>query len=315
MKAIHQPVLLREVLDYLNVEKLAHSKGRGRIIDATFGFGGHSLEFIKRGIEVLGIELDEEVLEIARKRIEKAFFDKHQEVKTCPIPEDKLRESYILVCGNFKDIDEIAKRYGFNEVDAILFDLGVTTGQLISPTRGFSFSNPSAPLDMRIDKKGQGVTAADLLNSLDERNLVKLFSAVLSRGQSIILARKVIRMRSQRKFEKVSDFLEVVGWEKTGRLHPATKAFLALRIAVNSELENLREALPKAFGLLKIGGRMAVISFHSGEERLVKRFFKDLEIQKCGLTLSKKPIVPSESEIRLNPKSRSAKMRVIEKIC
>jgi 16S rRNA (cytosine1402-N4)-methyltransferase len=226
----------------------------------------------------LGIEADPEMLEIAKERISEGKF----------------------VLGNFKSIDEIARNNGFENVSGILFDLGVTNLQLTSEGRGFSFANPEAELDMRVNPQDQGVKASDLLNVLREDQLTDLFKETLDRGAAGWISRKIIKVRP---IQTVGDFLEVCrGLKGKSSLNEATLPFLAVRIAVNSELENLNEVLPKAYGLLKSGGRMIVISFHSGEDRIVKNF------QESRL------ILPSEDEVRVNPRARSAKMRVIEKI-
>ncbi len=278
---VHKPVLVDEVL--ANLEKKAPLK-KQKIIDATVGTAGHSLEIVKKGADLLGIEADPEMIKAAEERL-------------------NGQGSYRLINGNFKDIDSIAKKEGFNEVDAIVFDLGVSNPQLTSSERGFSFGNPEAALDMRMDKEKQGVTAADLLNGLREDQLKTLFSRVLYRSQVNYLAKRIIERRQNQPFESVEDFLAVCRELRVKpNLNPATLPFLALRIAVNSELENLEEALPKAFSLLKKGGRLLVITFHSAEEKIVRSFKK-----------TEGPIVPKEEEIRENPRSRSAEFFIIEK--
>jgi len=272
----HEPVMVGEVLAHLNKKKSA--------IDATLGTGGHSLKLLEAGVKVLGIEADSEILKIAKERLEK--FD-------CK-----------LVHGNFKDIDRIAKENGFNKVDGILFDLGVSNIQLTDEERGFSFSNPSALLDVRIDKNSQEVTGAILLNVLRKDQLEEMFSRVLDSSSSRWLAKRVLEKREIEPIKKVGDFLEICeGLRGKARLNPATLPMLAVRIAVNSELENLKEALPKAYGLLDVGGKLLVITFHSGEERIVKRFSKDF----VG------PIKPTVEEVNNNPKARSAELFVLTK--
>lgn len=294
---LHEPVLKNEVIEALGLNILAHLKKRPKVIDATLGAAGHASQMVKNGVEVLGIEADPEMLEVAKERLGKAG-------------------SFKLVHGNFRKIDEIAEENSFAKVDGILFDLGISTPQLTSPTRGFSFQNRQAPLDMRIDKSSQGITAADLLNLLNLRQLEELFGTVLKKGQAREIAKSVAAKRATFPIKTVGDFLEIIEKivRKRGRLHPATKAFLALRVAVNSELANLREALPKAFELLSPGRRLVVISFHSKEDEIVKDFFREMENGGNASLCSKKPIIPGKDEISKNPKSRSAKMRVLEKI-
>jgi len=303
---LHKPVLKGEVIEALRLDEFAHSKKRAVIVDATLGTGGHAVEILIRGSKVLGIEADREMLKVAEERFKKA----------CPSLNYTVQGSFKLVHGNFRNINRFAKDNGFERVDGILFDLGVATPQLTSAKRGFSFQNPNAALDMRIDETSQGVTAADLLATLGEKQLVELFGVVLERFQARALAKAVVRSRKSRPIKTVGDLLEATeeSIRPGGKLHPATKGLLALRIAVNSELANLKEALPNAFELLARGGRLVVISFHSGEDGLTKEFFRQKEKEKEARILSKKPIVPGTTEVRINPRARSAKMRVLEKI-
>lgn len=277
---IHESVMV--------VEVLKHIKKLGKYIDATLGTGGHTLEIAKKSKLVLGIEADPEMLEIAKNRL-------------------KSSENVVLVNGNFVDIDKIAKENNFDKVDGILMDLGVTNLHLLDENRGFSFSNSNlnTELDMRLDQNKQGVKAKDLLNMLREDQLQKLFDTTLDRSSSRWLSSQVIKRRSVEKFETVSDFLDIcerIRNEKV-HLHPATLPFLALRIAVNSELDNLVEVLPKAYDLLKVGGKLLVITFHSKEDEIVKSFDKKSQLE-----------VPSSEEVLLNARARSAKLRVITKL-
>ena len=300
---IHEPVLLKEVLEAAKPK--APLKKQVYAIDATVGTGGHTEGLVKAGFKVLGIEADKEMLELAAKRLANA----------CPALNQGGSGSYKLVLGNFAELDKIAIEAGFERADVIIFDLGVSTLQLTSPTRGFSFRQALAPLDMRLNRKEQAVTGADLLNSLRQDQLSDLFAVVLSPGVAKKLAKIVCQQREIKPMTTVGDFLEVIERviKTKKRLHPATLPFLALRMAVNSELENLKQALPKAFDLLNPGGRLLVISFHSGEDRIVKHFFRQMVSQNLARNLTKKPILPTEKEIEANPKSRSAKLRVLQK--
>ena len=275
----HEPIMVREVIEKLHIQK-----GR-KYIDATIGAGGHTLEILKRGGIVLGIDADSEALKIAA---------------------DRLREfegMYKLVKGNFSSIDKLAKEAGFEKVNGILADFGVSSPQLTSPTRGFSFQNPKASLDMRLDKENQAVQAKDLLRFLREDQLRSLFSRVLGFPKAKILAKRIVGAREKKAIETVGDFLEIVGnLGKKRSLHPATLAFLALRIAVNSEIENIKAFLPKAYELLKRGGKLLVITFHSLENEAVKAKFPLSEV-----------LTPRPDEISKNPRGRSAKMRILEK--
>jgi 16S rRNA (cytosine1402-N4)-methyltransferase len=300
----HESVLAREVLKYLGLD--VPLKKQACFIDATVGTAGHTLAILKANGSVLGIDADKKILEIAEERLENA----------CPTLNQKIQGSFKLVNGNFRNIDEIAQKANFDQVDGVLFDLGVTNLHLKSQTRGFSFETESADLDMRINPDKQGVTAADLLNSLRKEQLIDLFSQVMVLPKANRLTEQVLLAREGSLINKTADFLEIIRKAKIngGKLHPATLPFLALRIAVNSELENLEEALPKAFSLLKKGGRLLIISFHSEEDVLVKRFFKSEQEKGFAKIITKKPITPSGEEITENPRARSAKLRCLERI-
>ncbi|MBI3396914.1 16S rRNA (cytosine(1402)-N(4))-methyltransferase RsmH [Candidatus Woesebacteria bacterium] len=286
-----------EVLEALHIDNQA------KYIDATLGSGGHSLEIIKKGGIVLGIDEDPEILKIALNRMEEA----------CPVLNLRIEDRFKGVLGNFKDIDRIAQSNGFSRVSGILFDLGVNNLQLTSGQRGFSFSNSDAPLDMRINQSIQAVKAADLLNVLSEKHLIKLFAVTLSLNYARRLAKKVVERRQIKPFETVGDLILIADPVSNKRhLHPATLPLLALRIAVNSELDNLEEAIKKGFDLLKPGGKLVVISFHSKEDEIVKTFFKGKE-KEGNEVLYKEPLTPSDNEIMDNPRSRSARLRVLIK--
>lgn len=278
---------------------------QARIIDATLGTAGHTLAFVKAGANVLGIDLDREMLAVAEKRLEVA----------CPTPNQNGLGSFKLTYGNFRDIDVIASREDFREVDEIFFDLGVSNLQLMGQKRGFSFGYPEAVLDMRIDPNSQAVMACDLLNGLRADQLTALFSKVLTPSQSRFLAKRAVEQRKRKPFETVEDFLRIAKRVRTKKdLNPATLPFLALRMAVNSELENLNEALPKAFTCLKKGGKLLVVTFHSGEEKIVLDFYREVVREGSGKILTFVPIRPGEDEISKNPRARSAELWVLQKI-
>ena len=298
---MHEPVMVKEVAGAFGLTN-AHLNRQVRIIDATVGHAGHSVEFVKAHAKVLGIDMDKTMLAKAHERLTYA----------CPTP---MGECFILVQGNFRDIKEIANTNNFSLVDGVLFDLGVSNIHLKSPLRGFSFSNPEADLDMRLYPDSQGVTAKDLLNVLDVTQLTRMFRVTMDFPHVKKLAKEVVNSRNIKPFQKVGDFLEVIQINagKKTKLNPATKAFLAVRIAVNSELDNLSSALPDAFAILRPGGRLVIISFHSGEDRLVKKYFRETEMMGLGKVITKKPLIPNEEEIKRNPRARSAKLRIIEK--
>ena len=301
----HKSVLLPEVLNafQLNVPL----KKSVKIIDATLGLGGHTLALVKRGASVLGIDADLEMLKLAEKKLSIA----------CPIPEDvkDFRGLWKLRHGNFNDIDKIAETEGFSKVDGILMDLGVSSPQITSGERGISFRNDEASLDMRLDRDNQNILGKDLLNALRPDQIRELFETVLKRNKAIKLTGEIVKARSDKAIETVGDFKQIISrvLKKKKLTEVYTLPFMALRIAVNSELDVLKEGLTKSLGLLDKRGRLVVISFHSGEDRIVKRVFKQAE-EEGNFRIVNGLITPGNEELDENPRARSAKMRIIEKI-
>jgi 16S rRNA (cytosine1402-N4)-methyltransferase len=321
LEIIHEPVMVIEVIKSLGIKPFVHLNNQARkYIDATLGGGGLSLEIVCRGGNVLGIDDDESMLEVANERLKEVPLRSSKKSYggsvTCPPRLSRKAGSFKLVHGNFKNIYKIALNEGFLEVDGVIFDLGISNLHYEDEDRGFSYKNPNAPLDMRLNPKLQGVTASDLLNILRHDQLTNLFSVVLGKFESRKLATKIIIRRKEKSIKTVGDFLSIlgsgIGYKK--KLHTATLPFLALRMAVGSELDNLRKALPASFRLLKGSGKLVVISFHSAEDRIVKSFYKDMIRAGKATPLTKKPIVANKKEILINPKSRSAKLRVLKKI-
>lgn len=265
----HKPVLLHESIDALNL-----SSGK-TFLDATYGAGGHTKEVKRRYPEVETIAVDRD-------------------------PE--VKEAIHL---NFKDLDKATH----GKVDAILFDLGLSSDQLEDSGRGFSFLRDK-PLDMRMSKKG--LTAADILNSWDESAIELVLRGFGEVRDSRRVAKEIVERRRTKPLATTFDLVEVAG-ERRGRIHPATKVFQAIRIAVNEELTSLEIGLEKGFGVLESRGRLAVISFHSLEDRIVKNFFRNKVREGVAKEITKKPITATEEEIKSNPRSRSAKLRVVEK--
>lgn len=294
---IHKSVLVEEVLDALHIQSLE----KGKFIDATLGFGGHTIEILRHGHSVLGFDDDPSMLELATARIKKELGE---------------NISFQGINENFINIEKSAIENNYNKVDGILFDLGISNIHYSHSSRGFSFSKSQEDLDMRENTQTQGVKASDFLNSLRQDQLMKLFLVGMDFHEAKRLTKAVLIYRESKQIQKVGDLLEIITLSGlvNKSTNAATKAFLALRIAVNSELENIKIALPKAFNLLKTGGRMAVITFHSGEDVIVKDIFKELEGEGNALIITKKPISPSEKEIESNKSSRSSKLRVIERI-
>ena len=289
-ESYHTPALLKEAIGGLNV------KAEEKYIDCTLGGMGHSLEILKRGGEVLAFDVDPEAIENAKKNL--SNLSKGTNLK--------------LARGNFKDLEKIAKENGFEKVSGILFDLGVSTHQLLKEERGFSF-NTDAVLDMRMDPN-LTVTAKDLINGLQKEELYELFTKLGEEHNAWGISRAIVRARTVKPIETGRELAEIIGGAR-GKVHPATNVFQALRIAVNDELNNLREALPQTLELLEKDGRLTILSFHSLEDRIVKNFFKENEEKGIFKIITKKPITPSEKEILLNPRARSAKLRIAEKNC
>lgn len=286
MRQEHIPVLLQPVIEGLRV-----MPGK-KFIDATFGLGGHSKEIARLGGIVLGIERDPET--IAKLRV-KSY---------------ELRVGNITIRqGNFRNIRMIAQEEGFTRVDGILFDLGYSSWQLDKSGRGFSFSKDEK-LDMRYDPEKQELTAALLVNKTSRDELVDIISKYGEEELSGTIVDNIIRFRPFRTTGELVLAIETTlrGPDKVRHL---ARVFQALRIAVNDEMGSLKEALPQAVSLLVPGGRIGVISFHSLEDRIVKQFLKE---QKTLKVITKKPIIASEEEIRTNTRSRSAKLRIGEKI-
>jgi 16S rRNA (cytosine1402-N4)-methyltransferase len=295
----HVPVLLAEVVAGLT------PRGGGRYVDGTVGGGGHAAAILERSApdgRLLGIDADPAALAAAGTQL--AQFGERAE----------------LAHGNFREIGRLARERGFAPADGILLDLGVSSHQLDTPERGFSFA-ADAPLDMRLDPTGDE-TAADLVNELPEGELADLIYRYGEERGSRRVARFIAEARRKRPIATTGELAELVARAlggRHGKIHPATRTFQALRIAVNRELESLEAALPQAAELLAPGGRLAVISFHSLEDRIVKLFFR-AESGYGGAgqgrlaIITKKPIEATEQESRANPRARSAKLRIAERM-
>lgn len=270
-------------------------------IDATLGGGGHSLAIIQQGGRVLGVDQDADSISYVEDKF------KVQNSKF------KIGVDVKLVRGNFRDIDKLVAEAEIEAVSGILYDLGVSSHQIDTPERGFSFQR-EGPLDMRMSSE-LGVTAADLVNGLTKNELYELFITLGEEYNARAICDRIISARGVKPIVTTSELAELIrGPKRTfAKTDPATKVFQALRIAVNDELHGLTESLPKALALLSTGGRLAVISFHSLEDRIVKNVFKEFEEKNLGIIVTKKPIIPSDLEQEENRRSRSAKLRVFEK--
>lgn len=304
----HIPVMFGEVMSYL-----APQAG-GKYIDGTAGAGGHSAGILEASApdgQLLAFDRDADALAFAKARLAE-----HADRVT-------------FVHDSYGAMGAVAPALGFEKVDGILLDLGLSSRQLDDAERGFSFLR-EGPLDMRFDRS-QGQTAADLLNSLDANTLADIFWRYGEERLSRKYARAIVAARPITTTKQLADLIEreAPGYLRRKRIHPATQLFQALRIAVNEELGELEDGLPAAVDLLRAGGRVAVISFHSLEDRFVKNFFRDLsrdcvcpprqpvctcDAQAEVRVLTRKVVMPQEEEIAANPRSRSARLRVAEKL-
>lgn len=293
---MHIPVLKEEVLKYL------HPKKNENIIDATIDGLGHAKEivkFIKPEGKIIGFEWTPEVYEIAQKIIE----------------QENLKDNIKVVLENFANMENVVKEENFKNIKGVLFDLGYSNYHIEFIKRGFSFKYREQPLDMRYNPEKQILKASDIVNNYSVVELARIFREYGEERGAFKIAKYIVENR-KKKIKTVGEFLEVL--EKCVRrksnIHFATKIFQALRIEVNRELENLEEGLEGALNILESGGRLVVISFHSLEDRIVKNFLKKAQKNNLAKILTKKPIVPSKKEVLENPKSRSAKLRALEKI-
>ncbi|NCO28335.1 MAG: hypothetical protein COS15_01680 [Caldiserica bacterium CG02_land_8_20_14_3_00_36_38] len=289
MEFIHIPVLIDEALEYLCIKK-------GEIIfDCTVGEGGHSIEFLKRvGPEgyLVGVDLDSSVLKKAEERL------------------STVSTNFKLFRGNFKDISNIIIEIGLGKVDKVFADLGMSSFQLSEGDFGFSFKE-DGPLDMRMDKYVK-LTAEDVINKFSEKEIASILWEYGEERFSKLIAKKIVEIRKVRKINttfELADIIVRIYPVHHRKIHPATKTFQALRIYVNDELNNLKLMLDKAPEILKVGGRIAVISYHSLEDRIIKNAFKSDQRLRV---INKKVVKPGPVELKANRRARSAKMRVAE---
>lgn len=297
----HIPVLLNETLKFLDPKANTH------FIDCTVGEGGHAAAILQRTGphgRLLGLDRDAAILERAQRNL--AHF----------------KERVLLVHASFSDLQDTAARFQFPKADGVILDLGLATFHLEQSRRGFSFQRDEA-LDMRFDPDSTSVTAADILNTWDLESLTSIFLKFGEERFAREIARRVVEERRHQSFKGTSQ-LSVLVEDVTAkrreprrrirslrgrRIHPATRVFQALRIAVNEELQNITQALPQTLAVLRFGGRVIVISYHSLEDRIVKHFFLN-EVREERMTLLvKKPLRPHADEVARNPRARSAKLR------
>ncbi len=293
---MHVPVLQKEVIEYLD------PKPNENFIDCTIGEGGHTLAILEKNGpkgKVLGIDADPEIIRNLKLEIR------------------NFKKRIILVCDNFANLAEIAKSQRFKSVSGILFDLGMSSWHLETSNRGFSFQKKE-PLDMRYNLQNP-LTAEKILNYWSRVEIEKILKDYGEEQFAPKIAEALLNFRKFKPLQTTSQLVEIIkratpGWYHRRKIHFATKTFQALRIAVNDELNNLEKALPQALNILKPGGRIVVISFHSLEDRIVKNFLKEGNKNNLLKILTKKPIIPSFKEMKINPRSRSAKLRASQKI-
>ncbi len=298
MMAKHIPVLLHESIDSLN---LSPNKV---FVDGTIGSAGHSSEVARifgKSVRIIGLDRDRRAVERSQEKL------------------SKFSNNFSLEIESFKNLDKVLEKNKVEHVDAILLDLGISSNQLEESGRGFTFQKDEPLLMTMSESSKEGeLTAGLILNTWDEDSLELILRGFGEEKFSKRIAKKIIERREEKPFETTNDLVQAVtsavGKGKFGKINPATKTFQALRIAVNEELSALEEGLKKGFESLNPKGRLAVISFHSLEDRIVKNYFRELGEANLAQILTKKPIVPNEQEKHDNPRSRSAKLRVIQKI-
>lgn len=312
MEFSHVPIMVRECMDALDPER------GGIYVDCTAGGGGHSFEIAKRlpdGSRLICLDRDDAALAACKERLR------------------EFSHKVTIVKSNFENVSSVLDSLGIDEIDGIMWDLGVSSYQLDEPSRGFSYMN-DAPLDMRMDSSA-GKSAADVVNGYAETDLRRIISDYGEEKFASSIAKNIVASRSERPIETTLELAEIISRSIPAKArhkeaqHPAKRTFQAIRIEVNGELDVIEPSLRGAVSRLRSGGRAAVITFHSGEDRIVKQIFKSLEnpcecprdfpVCVCGKKpqiklLSKKPIAPSENEISVNPRARSAKLRAAEKL-
>ncbi len=305
----HYSVLLKESIEGLDI------KSNGIYVDCTLGYGGHSSEILKKLTtgHLYAFDQDMEAINYANERL------------------SQIRDNFTIIYSNFVHLKEKLNELNITKVDGILFDLGLSSPQIDDASRGFTFMN-DARLDMRMDQNSK-LTAEDVVNQYDLNELTNIFYLYGEEKLSKPIAKKIVEVRNKKKIETTKELVDVilsaVGAKYFNKFHPERQIFQAIRIEVNGELTVLKEVLPQAIDLLKSGGRMSVITFHSLEDRIVKQLFKkEAEIDDLvkGLPVipdeykpkiklvNKKPILPSSKELEENSRSRSAKLRIIERV-
>ncbi len=293
---VHVPVLQKEILAYLD------PKPNENFIDCTIGEGGHALAILERNGpngKVLGIDWSPEVIE------------------NCKLKIENFKERVILVCDNFVNLKKIIEKYKFKPVSGILFDLGFSSWHLEESNKGFSFLRDEG-LDMRYNFQNS-LTAEKIINSYSESEIERILKEYGQERFAKRIAQKIVDERKKKTIQTTFQLVEIIKKSvpknyETGRIHPATRTFQALRIAVNDELENLKKVIPQTLDILEPQGKLVIISFHSLEDRIVKNFFKENSQRSRLKILTKKPTTPSQEEIKINHRASSSKLRAAIKI-
>ena len=279
--------MVDEIISYLAPEKLK------TYVDCTFGQGGYSKKILeKTNCNIIAIDRDKDAIEHAK------------------LLKKKYPKNFIFCVDNFSRLDQVLKNNDIKKIDGLIFDLGISNTQLNNPTRGFSFSN-NGPLDMRMDIENLDLTAQKIINEFDQHNLSDIFYYYGEEKNSRQIARKIIEFRKKKEISTTFELVELI--KKVNiykKKHPATRVFQALRIFINDELNELDITLKKSLLFLKKNGKIITVAFHSLEDKVIKNFFS----RNKGLLkiLTKKPVTPNEKEVKINPRSRSARMRVAE---
>ena len=298
-KQVHKSVLLHEVVEGLDV------KSGEVFLDGTFGAAGHSLEILKRAkgkVTLVAIDADKEALKKASAKIK------------------ETGATFFAYNGNFRNLDKALDENGIEKIDKALFDFGLSSDQLDTSGRGFSFRfDEPLLMTLKTDPTDADLTAEYVVNNFEQRSLEDIIRGFGEEKFAGRIARVIVESREVKPIKTTFELSEIIRSAipvkfRNGKIHPATKTFQAIRIVVNGELDAIDEGLRKAFERLSVGGRIAAISFHSLEDRIVKRFFKELEKENKVKLISKKPITPTREEILENGRSRSAKLRIIEKL-
>ena len=298
---MHKSVLLKEVITTLDIQP------SDKVVDGTLGGGGYFREICKLvGKEgfIIGLDQDDSVIQKMEETVSQ--LDSQCEIK--------------LINENFRHLDKVLSGLNIEKVDKIVFDLGISSDQLDDSGRGFSFQRDE-PLFMTLKKNltENDLTAEEIVNDWERSSLIDIISGYGDERFARKIVDGIVEARRKKRIETTFELVEVIkksvpNWYQSQKIHFATKTFQALRIAVNDEILSLQDGLEKGWDCLNQKGRMVVVSFHSKEDRVVKRFFKDKKLKKVGILIVKKPIVPTRDEVKDNSRSRSAKLRVIEKL-